>query len=97
MGRHHAIETTLPTQVRHPWRSTVRVVTVAALALLPALPDLAAATEIDEIPLVISVLAVAAAVQRVITIPTVDAYLARLGLGAKDRSEYMKEADPYAA
>ena len=63
----------------------------AALALLPALPDLADATDIDEIPLVVSVLTITAMLQRVIALPEVDRLLSRVGLGAKDRSDYLNE------
>lgn len=92
MAKHRRVtEPHHPTQVRHPWKATTRVVLVAALALLPALPDLAAATDIDEIPLVVSVLMVAAMLQRVIAIPEVDRLLSLAGLGAKDRTDYLNE------
>lgn len=93
MGRHRRPDTDphAPTQVRHPWKATIRVVIVAALALLPALPDLADATDIDEIPLVVSVLTITAMLQRVIALPEVDRLLSRVGLGAKDRSDYLNE------
>ena len=92
MAKHRRVtEPHEPTQVRHPWKATIRMVLVAALALLPALPDLADATNIDEIPLVVSVLTVAAMLQRVIAIPEVDRALSLAGLGAKERSDYLNE------
>ncbi|MFW9221539.1 hypothetical protein [Corynebacterium striatum] len=73
-----------PTQVQHPWRSTVRATLTATLALIPLLPEIARAAGIETIPAVASVLAVVAAIQRVITLPAVDSWLTKyLHLGAK--------------
>lgn len=65
----------IPTQVKHPWRATVRTVIVSAIAILPILPDLAAAANIHAVPAVVAVLAIAAAVQRIIAIPEIDKWL----------------------
>ena len=80
-----------PTQVRLPWRATVRTVAVALVALLPLFPEIAQSAEIDTVPAIASVLAVAAAVQRVISLPAVDRILGRyLGAGARSIQEYMR-------
>lgn len=80
---------THPTQVRYPWRSTIRGVLVAAIALLPALPEIAHAVNIETVPTVAAVLGLTAALQRVIAIPEVDTWLATyLKLGAQNRKEY---------
>lgn len=89
----HAKPSTEPTQVAHPWKATLRAVIIFGLSILPALPDLADAANIDEVPTVASVLIIAAAIQRIITLPTIDRLLARVGLGAKDRREYLNEED----
>lgn len=81
--------TSEPTQVRRPWRSTVRAVVVAVVALLPLLPDIAEALGIETVPVVASILAIVAAVQRVLALPAVDHWLSRyVGLGAQERQEY---------
>lgn len=64
-----------PTQVAHPWRSTLRTVTVAALALLPILPSIVDAAGIGEVPVVAAVLSVTAAITRVMAIPAVEDWL----------------------
>lgn len=64
-----------PTQVRRPWRSTVRSVFIGTVSLLPLLPQIADAADIDEIPAVAAVLAVTAAVSRVLTLPAVEDWL----------------------
>lgn len=77
-----------PTQVQHPWRATLRTAVTAGIALIPLLPDIANAAGISMIPTVASVLAVAAALQRVITLPAVDAWLTtylHLGATPKDK------------
>jgi len=92
-GKHRAPDaattTNEPTQVRRPWRSTVRAVVVAVLALIPLLPDIAEALGIETIPVVASILTVVAAVQRVLALPAVDHWLSTyVGLGAQERQEY---------
>ncbi|WP_296216249.1 hypothetical protein [uncultured Corynebacterium sp.] len=62
----------MPTQVRYPWRATLRTVIVVAISLLPVLPDIARSAGISTVPAVVCVLTAAAAVQRVIAIPQVD-------------------------
>lgn len=68
---------TSPTVTRYPWRATLRTVIVAAVGLLPVLPDIARAANIDTVPVVVSVLAVTAAIQRIISTPSVEAWLQR--------------------
>ena len=75
-----------PTQIAHPWRATLRTLATAALALLPLLPEIARAADIDTVPAVASVLTIAAAIQRVITLPIVDAWLTKyLNLGSQPK------------
>lgn len=64
-----------PAQVRYPWRATLRTVLVAAIALLPVLPDIARAADIETLPIVVVFLSVAAAIQRVLSTPSVEAWL----------------------
>lgn len=64
-----------PTQVRHPWRTTLRTVLVAILALLPVLPALADAADVDHLPVVASILTVTAAITRVMALPAVSRWL----------------------
>ena len=71
----HDAYPTSPTVTRYPWRATVRTVIVAAVGLLPVLPDIARAANIDTVPVVASVLAVTAAIQRIISTPSVEAWL----------------------
>lgn len=66
-----------PTQVAHPWRATARTAAVATVALLPLLPEIAEAANIETIPAVASTLAIATALQRVLTLPGVEAWMNR--------------------
>lgn len=91
MGKHSRRELGTPTQVAYPWKSTARAVLIFGLSILPVLPSLADAADLDEVPTVVSILAIAAALQRVIALPPVDRLLSRIGLGAKQRGDYMTE------
>lgn len=72
-----------PTQVRRPWRATVRTVFQALVSLAALAPLLAVAVEeatgydLDGIPFVVAVLAFSAAVTRVMAIPAVERFLRR--------------------
>ena len=68
-----------PTQVRRPWRATLRTVFQALVALAVMLPVLVEATGLrpDQWPWLAGVLAVAAAVTRVMALPQVEAFLRR--------------------
>jgi len=68
---------TQPTQVRHPWRATLRSVVAFALALLSLLPTIAAVGHVDTVAWVAQVLAVAAGVTRILAIPGVNALIQR--------------------
>lgn len=85
----HRLQTKqIPTQVQHPWRATIRATLTAGLALIPLLPEIARAAGIDTIPTVASVLAVVAAIQRVLTLPSVDAWMTKyLHLGAEPKGK----------
>lgn len=72
-----------PTQMRYPWRSTVRTIFQALVALAALAPLVAAAVEeatgydLDGVPFVVVVLAFAAAVARVMALPAVEMFLRR--------------------
>lgn len=64
-----------PTQVLHPWRSTVRTAVAALVALLPVLPLLIESGHLGALPWVAPVVAAAAAVTRILAMPAVDQWL----------------------
>lgn len=68
-----------PTQVRRPWRSTIRTVWQAFLGLCVLAPILVQGAGLDpkKLPWLATVLLVAAAVTRVMAIPAVEAWLRR--------------------
>lgn len=72
-----------PTQVRRPWRATIRTVFQALVSLAALAPLLAAAVEeatgydLDGVPFVVVVLGCAAAVTRIMAIPAVETFLRR--------------------
>lgn len=66
----------VPTQVRRPWRATVRTLFAALVALAAMLPLLTAAAGLDEtLPAVGGVLAIAGAITRVMALPQVEVFL----------------------
>ena len=73
----------LPTQVRRPWRATVRTVFAALVSLAALAPLIAEAVEeatgydLSGVPFVVVVLAVCAAVTRVMAVPAVEVFLKR--------------------
>ncbi len=70
-----------PTQVRRPWRSTVRTVFQALIGLAAIAPLIAAGVEeatgydLEGVPFVVVALAASAAVTRVMAIPAVEQWL----------------------
>ena len=67
-----------PTQVRHPWRSTVRTAFQAFVGLAVLMPYLVDAAGVDEtLPGVAGALAVSTAVSRIMALPQVEEFLAR--------------------
>lgn len=69
---------TQPTQVRRPWKATVRTVFAAVVALAAMLPLLVQASGLDEtLGPVGGALAIAGAITRVMALPSVDDFLAR--------------------
>jgi hypothetical protein len=68
---------TQPTQVRHPWRATLRTVVAGGIALLSLLPTIAAVGHVDTVEGVTQLLAVSAGITRVLAIPAVDGWLRR--------------------
>lgn len=73
-----ALTTAPPTQVRRPWRATVRTLFQLAVALAAILPALVDASGLDDtVPLLAGALAIAAAITRVMALPSVEAFLAQ--------------------
>lgn len=68
-----------PTQVRRPWRTTVRTLFQALIALAVLFPILVENTGLDpqDAPWLAVPLAVAAAIARIMALPQVNAFLAR--------------------
>ena len=68
-----------PTQVRRPWRATLRTAFAALVALAAMAPVLVDAAGLDpsRLPWLAGVLAVCAAVTRVLALPGVEAWLRR--------------------
>ena len=68
-----------PTQVRRPWRATVRTVFQALLGLAVVLPFAVEASGLDPkaFPWLAGALAVAAAVTRVMALPAVNEWIRR--------------------
>src|SRR5205085_4774422 len=68
-----------PTQVRRPWRSTIRTVFQALVGLAVILPIMVQAAGLDpaSIPWLAGVLAIAAATTRVMAVPGVEQWLRR--------------------
>ena len=80
-GRSDVIAKVQPTQVRRPWRSTVRTIFQALLSFAALAPLLAAAVEeatgydLAGVPFVVTALLVCAAVTRVMAVPAVEVFL----------------------
>jgi len=66
-----------PTQVRHPWRSTVRTVFQALVGLASLLPYVVTEAHIPVEGMVAQAVAVCAAVTRVMAMPQVAEFLTR--------------------
>lgn len=66
-----------PTQVKHPWRSTVRTGFQVLVALASLLPYVVAQVDVPVEGLLAQVLAVAAGVTRVMAMPQVSTFLER--------------------
>ena len=64
-----------PTQIRHPWRATLRTVIAAAVAGLTLLPEIASEAHIGTVPTVVQVVAASAAITRILAIPSVNTWL----------------------
>ena len=63
------------TQVKHPWRATVRTIFAALIGLIPLLPFIADAAGLAAVPWAVGVLAIAGAITRVLALPGVEAWL----------------------
>lgn len=66
-----------PTQVRHPWRSTVRTGFQVVVALASLLPYVVAEIDVPVEGLLAQVLAVAVGITRVMAMPQVSTFLER--------------------
>ena len=63
------------TQVRHPWRATLRTVVAATVAALPLLPEVAAGLHLGSGATVVQFLAITGSVTRLLANPSVEAWL----------------------
>lgn len=73
-----AINAAPATQVRRPWRSTVRTLVQLALGLAPMLPLLVDAAGVDDtLPAVAGALAISGGITRVMALPQVEVFLQR--------------------
>lgn len=63
------------TQVRHPWRATLRTVIAGAVAALPLLPEIAAGLHLGTGGTVGQFLVITAAATRLLARPGVEAWL----------------------
>lgn len=70
-----------PTQVRHPWRATVRTALAALIGLATLLPYVLTDTNVGTGPAVTQALAVAATITRIMAVPQVNEWLTIFGLG----------------
>ena len=70
-----------PTQVRHPWRASVRTGLAAAIGLASLLPLIVAGLHYEAVPGVAQVLGVAIAINRLMAVPGVNEWLTGIGLG----------------
>ncbi len=67
--------TPVATQMRHPWRSTLRTAVAVSIGLLSLVPAVAAVSHLGAVPGVGLVLTVSAAVTRVLALPAVEDFL----------------------
>jgi hypothetical protein len=65
------------TQVRHPWRATLRTAVAGLVAVLPLLPEAAADLHLGTGGTIGQTLAIAAAITRLLARPDVEAWLHR--------------------
>lgn len=63
------------TQVRHPWRSTIRTVAAVALGVVSLLPETLTSTHLDHTAAGAQAIVVAGAITRVLALPSVEAFL----------------------
>lgn len=75
LGKHSVAARSPSSQVRHPWRASIRTGLAALLAALLAFPEIARALSISDIPIVATTVGVAVAVTRVMALPSVEKFL----------------------
>lgn len=76
-GRHSLAAQSPSTQVRYPWRASVRTAIAAGAAALIAFPDIARVLSIENLPGVALIMGISLALTRVLALPSVDAWLNR--------------------
>ena len=71
--------TPVPTQVKRPWRATLRTAFAATIAIATLMPFIVEASGLDPqvYPWLGGILAVAAAITRIMALPQVEAFLQR--------------------
>lgn len=73
-----AVQAAPATQVRRPWRSTLRTAVQFLLGVAPLLPVIVGASGVDQsLPAVAAALALAAAITRIMSLPAVETFLQR--------------------
>jgi hypothetical protein len=78
VSRHRRATPGTPTQVRRPWRATVRTGFAVVVALAAMMPLLVEASGLDETAGPVGgVLAIAGAVTRILALPAVEVFLGR--------------------
>lgn len=79
MATHRLATDAAPTQVRRPWRATVRTVFAGLVAFAALLPFIIDATKLDPqvYPWLAGALAIAGGVTRVMALPQVEVFLRR--------------------
>lgn len=70
-----------PTQVRHPWRATVRTILAAVVGLATLLPYVLTDTNVGTGVAVTQALAIAGVVTRIMAAPGMNEWLTSVGLG----------------
>jgi hypothetical protein len=65
----------LPTQMRHPWRSTLRTVVAVVVVALPLVPSIVQNLGVASVPVVAGVVTAFGGVTRVLAMPSVEMLL----------------------
>jgi hypothetical protein len=75
-----------PSQVRHPWRATIRTGLALVLGVASTVPDVVSTLHLDGTVIGGQAVAVVLGATRVMALPKVNQLLTQLGLGAEPKS-----------